>query len=1418
MSFLAPASNLPIGLSNPENEQGSSYKEAIPLPDVRGNGNIGLKWLCQNTTPELTPVGSTHHHYHANIAGLLNHGIIHHIGEVKIGGKVVANLAYSWNGSEEYHDFSIDTDGGHTTVPTLLRFYFGTETQTADSILNGFHEGQTHPAYRGQSYVVLQQLYGGDGSFRVPDVTIQFRAMAPFTHDATTYGDTEFSQGCNPINIIHRLVTHPRAGLGLDQDVVFDMDDLVLKYTAVNDQANATYGEAQRGYISPQFTKKRKAKEWIKELLTYLDGFMTLKNGKLDVDWFPNETIQILSPAQYATIYQSDIVENPDIDLPVWEDTISSVVIDYISIEKAGRQTSLTLTSQHGKAVLGVGKTENITRDWFSYANQVQSYGERYLSAKEAPTLSGKINVKRDRAKNPNNTNVPLSRRGLALLPGHLFNFNYAPYAILQLCRITEINPRGNVWEIKFVQERGTFASEYVVTPDAIPNLTEPTPDALDNWDVLNLPIALTGYNKNYVGVFAERFSKDITSWDITFNDSNTWGTEEAYLSEQVSFGAKFILSESVANEAGPTTFEIEGDTENVDLSDLMQSLSANEAENNTLLLFMNGEVMSLETIAVVSGASYNITGYRGRYNSTIASHSISDTGWIIRRADLVQWYHEKFDLVYAASVYDTGLATKYFKTNSNNFYGGGTWSESKSLLLSDQIPSLPTGLTLTPLVGRIKVEWTPITDADSKVTWIQRATDAGFTTAVVSIAVPPTGEYTILDLIPAQVYYIRIQSEDNTGNLSAWTTADSVIPLITAIDVPPFWGSRPIGGASDISFELNKNESGSLSYGTIRILGNVYVDTEGTRWPVYGPTTVRSPYRSGDIYPENYPFDDGPYPGREGTFYIAHIEHDANTYWSSGSWGGNQGYDFFIAIILVNQTWLAVDNEGDYWGLYGYEGATIVAKAERQPGSDGITGIISMMTPLEKPLELELVDTTIVAMKARDFTGIKTGAEVRVRGLSKMYYDADSVATADDLVVFNPTTPATGRVFLDGWTDMPKMVAPAAPATGWGRLYVDETDEQLYFRSSVGTFNLTWASIPLSFAPGQVGGSGDVVFTLNANTGGSYNRGEVRVQGSKLVLPDGVVKSPAADQAIFTNYGEGQAGKFFIMWSDTNPTTRFGGVNWGTSVNFFPCKVDAGVWKAIDNEGALYAITLLASDCLLAAVEAESTPGDLNRLQPFFSKEGLSVHVSTIYKRSATAPGTPTGGNYNFTTKTLTPPDTWFVSPPAGSDPLYSSVTTWSIVGTTGTDSVTTWTGGTILGEINALGNLSVNSNRIFTRTVDKTSLAAAPSTTYIFRLTGFSNYQGVEVKIVGQGLMENVGVATNTTFFHIANNNGTFYIVKHAEWQTGYGTARITYGASEVAANQIDFTVTIAGGAINSDVFSTITVTGANLTFTAL
>ena len=72
---------------------------------------------------------------------------------------------------------------------------------------------------------------------------------------------------------------------------------------------------------------------------------------------------------------------------------------------------------------------------------------------------------------------------------------------------------------------------------------------------------------------------------------------------------------------------------------------------------------------------------------------------------------------------------------------------------------------------------------------------------------------------------------------------------------------------------------------------------------------------------------------------------------------------------------------------------------------------------------------------------------------------------------------------------------------------------------------------------------------------------------------------------------------------------------------------------------------------------------------------DGNSVFYASQYRRAATQPATPTGGSYNFTSKTLTPSTNWSATPPdIDGNPLWISNSIAEINGTTGTDSTLTW------------------------------------------------------------------------------------------------------------------------------------------------
>ena len=108
------------------------------------------------------------------------------------------------------------------------------------------------------------------------------------------------------------------------------------------------------------------------------------------------------------------------------------------------------------------------------------------------------------------------------------------------------------------------------------------------------------------------------------------------------------------------------------------------------------------------------------------------------------------------------------------------------------------------------------------------------------------------------------------------------------------------------------------------------------------------------------------------------------------------------------------------------------------------------------------------------------------------------------------------------------------------------------------------------------------------------------------------------------------------------------------------------------------FGISLVEFDESIGTANISGTAGKNVELRFSRAGAGLSIHVSTIYLRSAAAPSTPSvdDGSYNFSTKVLTPPSGgWTAALPATTkNPLYSSSGTFSVNGDTGTDTTVTW------------------------------------------------------------------------------------------------------------------------------------------------
>ena len=155
---------------------------------------------------------------------------------------------------------------------------------------------------------------------------------------------------------------------------------------------------------------------------------------------------------------------------------------------------------------------------------------------------------------------------------------------------------------------------------------------------------------------------------------------------------------------------------------------------------------------------------------------------------------------------------------------------------------------------------------------------------------------------------------------------------------------------------------------------------------------------------------------------------------------------------------------------------------------------------------------------------------------------------------------------------------------------------------------------------------------------------------------------------------------------------------------------------------------------------------------------DGGTVAQLTVYKRSATALATPTGGQYNFGTNTLTTPTGWTSSIPTGTDPVYSSVTLANIIGNTGTDTTLTWSSPeSILS--NGVAGTSVYTTNVFIRSSINPSTPVSNTGSFAFGtniLTAPTGSPASEVWVTSIPTGSNPLYASEATF-SISGDTGT-------------------------------------------------------------
>lgn len=292
-------------------------------------------------------------------------------------------------------------------------------------------------------------------------------------------------------------------------------------------------------------------------------------------------------------------------------------------------------------------------------------------------------------------------------------------------------------------------------------------------------------------------------------------------------------------------------------------------------------------------------------------------------------------------------------------------------------------------------------------------------------------------------------------------------------------------------------------------------------------------------------------------------------------------------------------------------------------------------------------------------------------------------------------------------------------PPTGWSVAPTSGTDPQYVILTTASVSgstttdsSLTWSSPVLALNDGDTGLSTfqAVVFRRDSSipstpTGGSFNFGT-----NTLTAPSGWnVSPPGGSNIMYASRTQ------FQISGDTGTDTS---VTWSTPAKF----VEDG-------------------------------------------SDGLSTFAFSVFKRSASAPATPTGGSYNFGTQAITAPTGWQAAAPAtNGNPLYESRTLASIQGTTGTDTSLTWTSPLKTQEDGATGARTA-SGFLYYQSSSSSAPSAPSASSYNFGTGVFGS--------------KSSGWDEDAPTFAAANTNKYWYVRFTVEESTYQGSQSVDIGS---------------------------------------
>lgn len=386
--------------------------------------------------------------------------------------------------------YSVPRTGSPNPLPITVQdfgaayFYWGTSSQTLDSVGEAFLTAQGHPPYRNLAVIVLKQFLFGRERVTPPNVEVVVR-RAP-RQSLITGTSANLSDGqANPLTVLAEAFTDPIHGAGLPIDASGGVDS-----TTWQSAADAMAATGAQTDISPVTDQGSTLRSFTSQLLGYCDGWLRFNvTGEIEAGRFAhNAAPPSFTPA--TTIDYHDLTEEASFDSGSWGQVSTQAFVRFTDRTRAFKDGSVSAASGSALSITGNVQVGKVDRPWINRRQQAQDHCAEWLKINSEPKVAGSLTVRAEKAT--------------SIRPGDLFLFTHDALAVSYVCRCvgkTTAKPPAGRATISFEVDRASAPVPYQPTP------TPPTGSAFPDFEAFGLyqffqpPPAMVGASSDAIVV-----------------------------------------------------------------------------------------------------------------------------------------------------------------------------------------------------------------------------------------------------------------------------------------------------------------------------------------------------------------------------------------------------------------------------------------------------------------------------------------------------------------------------------------------------------------------------------------------------------------------------------------------------------------------------------------------------------------------------------------------------------------------------------------------------------------------------------------------------------------------------------------------------------------------------------------------------